>query len=147
MLKACRLIYATAALTFMLCVTGLALSGEAQAQQCVDNGDGTVTHKTTGLMWQKDTGGPMNWDEAMSYASALSLGGHSGWRLAERRTLEDMFYSPCRKIINSVGDFYWSATLKPSDPNQAGVVHFGKGRTGFSIMSASYYVHAVRYVE
>ena len=31
MRKACRLIYATAALAFMLCLTGLVMSGEAQA--------------------------------------------------------------------------------------------------------------------
>ncbi len=142
----CKLI-GTTAIIFMFCLAWLVMTSTASAQQCVDNGDGTVTHKTTGLMWQKDTAGPMNWDEAMSYASALSLGGHSGWRLAEMHTLQDMFYSPCRKIINLVGDYYWSATTKPSDPNQAGVVHFGKGRTFFGIMTASCYVRAVRYVE
>ncbi len=81
MRKMWRKIFTTVALAFMLCLTGLVMSGTVLAQQCVDNGDGTVTDKGAGLMWQKATAGPMDWHTAMSYASSLSLGGHSDWRL------------------------------------------------------------------
>jgi len=47
-----------------------------------DNGDGTVTDNTTGLMWQKqDDGEQRTWKEAMAYAKALALAGHTDWRL------------------------------------------------------------------
>ena len=46
-----------------------------------DNGDGTVTDNVTGLMWQKDMGSKMSFDEASGVASALRLGGYSDWRV------------------------------------------------------------------
>jgi hypothetical protein len=44
----------TATLAFMLCLTGLVISGEAQTEMFVDNGNGTVTDTRMGLMWTKD---------------------------------------------------------------------------------------------
>ena len=46
-----------------------------------DNGDGTVTDRVTGLMWQKTDGGEMTWEKAKEYARNLQLGGHKDWRL------------------------------------------------------------------
>jgi hypothetical protein len=47
-----------------------------------DNGDGTVTDLSTGLMWQKT---PPNehytWDQAATYAEKLQLAGHDDWRM------------------------------------------------------------------
>ncbi len=40
-MKMWRRLFGTAALAFLLCLTGLALSGEAQAQQRLDNADKT----------------------------------------------------------------------------------------------------------
>ena len=35
-----------------------------------DNGDGTITDRATGLMWQKaDSGKGMNWEPALAYAA------------------------------------------------------------------------------
>lgn len=46
-----------------------------------DNGDGTVTDLTTGLMWQKDPGPKKTFREAVAGASACRLAGHDDWRL------------------------------------------------------------------
>jgi alkyl sulfatase BDS1-like metallo-beta-lactamase superfamily hydrolase len=46
-------------LAFLFCLTGLIMSGAAFAERCVDNGDGTVTDKGPGLIWQKATAGPV----------------------------------------------------------------------------------------
>ncbi len=97
---------ATMAITF--CLAGLIVSGTALAQQCVDNGNGTVTDKGAGLMWQKATAGPMNWDAAMSYPSGLSLGGHSGWRLPNMDELLNLYRSPCKSLMEVVLSYYWS---------------------------------------
>ncbi len=65
----------TGFLATMFCVAVLFMSGEAQAiEQCLVT-DETVTDNHAGLLWQKETASPMNWDSAMSYAASLSLGG------------------------------------------------------------------------
>ncbi len=46
-----------------------------------DNGDGTVTDLNTNLMWAKDPGAKVTYDEAIAGAAALRLGGYSDWRL------------------------------------------------------------------
>ena len=47
----------------------------------VDNGDGTVTDLTTGLMWQKTPGGKTTYTEAAAHAETFQLGGYDDWRL------------------------------------------------------------------
>lgn len=46
-----------------------------------DNGDGTVTDLTTGLMWQQDPGEKMTYDQAESGISSFNLAGYSDWQL------------------------------------------------------------------
>lgn len=94
----------------MLCLTGLVMSGTAFADRCVDNGDGTITDNGAGLMWQKATDGRMNWNDAMSYASGLSLGGHSGWRLPNKDELVGLYNSECKNLMNVRSVRYWSST-------------------------------------
>jgi len=48
-----------------------------------DNGNGTVAHALTGLIWQRDVDKwpDMTWVEANVYCRDLSLAGHDDWRL------------------------------------------------------------------
>ena len=46
-----------------------------------DNGNGTVTDKVTGLIWQQDMGTKMSWDEARSHAQKSRLAGYTDWRM------------------------------------------------------------------
>ena len=113
------------AMAFMLCLTGLVMSGTAfgaGGQQCEDNGDGTVTDNGTGLMWQKTTAGKMNWYDAMSYASGLSLGGHSGWRLPSKDELKGLYNSECKKLMDVQSSYYWSSTTGVYGKNGAWLV-------------------------
>jgi hypothetical protein len=103
----------------------------------VDNGDGTVTDRTTGLMWQQgDSGKGLNWQEALAYAEGLELAGHDDWRLPNVKELESLVdytrapdatgsaaISPllhCTPITNEAGlaDFpwYWSSTTHLDGP-------------------------------
>ncbi len=144
-MKMWKKIFTTVALAFMLCLTGLAMSGTVLAQMtCVDNGDGTVTDNGAGLMWQKATAGSMNWYDAMIYASSLSLGGHSDWRLPSRIELERLYRSPCKSIMEVVFSNYWSSDTHPTLPSGAWLVHFGPGSAYYGDKSLSYYVRAVR---
>ncbi|MFC1991686.1 DUF1566 domain-containing protein [Chloroflexota bacterium] len=52
-----------------------------------DNGDGTVTDLNTGLMWQKDTGVKMTWEEAALGADSFRLGGYTDWRMSSIKEL------------------------------------------------------------
>ncbi|MDP7492705.1 MAG: DUF1566 domain-containing protein [Candidatus Undinarchaeales archaeon] len=47
----------------------------------IDNGDGTVTDLNTGLMWQKDPGDKVTFDDALTIADTLELAGHDDWRV------------------------------------------------------------------
>lgn len=46
-----------------------------------DNGDGTISDLTTGLMWARERGEKMTWDTAVSGAADYRLGGYNDWRL------------------------------------------------------------------
>ena len=48
----------------------------------LNNGDGTITDRKSGLMWaKKDNGIPINWPNALSYCHNYSGGGHDDWRM------------------------------------------------------------------
>jgi hypothetical protein len=61
------------------------------APSYTDNGDGTITDNVTGLMWQKspdtdedgdiDANDKLTYDEALTGAGTLGLGGYNDWRL------------------------------------------------------------------
>jgi hypothetical protein len=57
----------------------------------IDNGDGTVTDTSTGLMWQQATDpGFYAWEQALAYCENLNLGGHDDWRLPNRNELQSL---------------------------------------------------------
>ena len=57
--------------------------GSAQAV-LIDNGDGTITDTSAGLMWLKDSTSfqSVSWDSAKTWADSLDFAGYSDWRLA-----------------------------------------------------------------
>lgn len=57
----------------------------------VDNADGTVTDRATGLMWaQADSGSGMLWQAALDYAEGSSLAGYNDWRLPNAKELQSI---------------------------------------------------------
>lgn len=100
-----------------------------------DNGDGTITDSSTGLMWQKnDSNDSLNWEYALAYAEDLTLAGYSDWRLPNTKELQsivDYTRSPdstdspaidsvfnCTAITNEAGQIdypcYWTGTTHTS---------------------------------
>jgi hypothetical protein len=117
----------------------------------VDNGDGTVTDSTTGLMWMKnDNGAGILWENALSYAEGLEYAGYTDWRLPNAKELQsiiDYTRSPdstnsaaidtmfnCTPITNEAGEtdypYYWSGTthcsLSPTNGAWAAYLSFGR---------------------
>jgi len=116
---------------FVLCVRGNPAYGKNGFH---DNGDGTITDRTTGLTWSKaDSGKGMNWQAALAWVqqkNAAKFLGHDDWRLPsvkELQSLVDYTRSPDTSrspaidpvfagtvITNEARQvdwpFYWSAT-------------------------------------
>ncbi|MEX0331525.1 MAG: DUF1566 domain-containing protein [Puniceicoccaceae bacterium] len=80
---------------FVRCVRGGNAYGE---NNYIDNGDGTITDLSTGLMWMKgDSGEALDWIEALNWAENLEHAGYDDWRLPnpkELHTLVDYTRAP-----------------------------------------------------
>ena len=136
MRKMWRKIIGTAALALMFCLTGLVMSGEAQAQRFVDNGNGTVTDTATNLMWTKDAnpfGNDLRWDDAMAGCGSFSISGIGGWRLPSKDELIVLSHalSGGHPFTGFQPSSYWSSTADAVDKKYALVVYMGNGFVGY----------------
>ena len=116
----------------------------------VDNGDGTVTDRSTGLMWMQDDSGSLgaghgadgrlDWQQALEWAENLTYAGYSDWRLPNAKELHsivDYTRSPattgsaaidpifhCTPITGEDGradyGFYWTSTTHLHGPTVGG---------------------------
>jgi hypothetical protein len=102
-----------------------------------DNGDGTVTDKSTGLMWQKNAShAEFDWEEALNFCSQQSTGGYLDWRMPTIKELQSLVdysrTSPAINILFFPGCFsypYWSSTTNFASTytNMAFSVDFNDG--------------------
>jgi hypothetical protein len=53
-----------------------------------DNSDGTISDMNTGLMWVKDPGTKLTYDQAVSGAASFNLAGYDDWRLP---TIQELY--------------------------------------------------------
>jgi hypothetical protein len=111
----------------------------------LDNGDGTVIDRLTGLTWLKHANcfGPQNWANALASANGLAQGScdltdgsvAGDWRLPNLRELQSLIdYEnsspalPTRHPFTGVLTlFYWSSTTDAAAPNQAWHVFLSTG--------------------
>ncbi len=97
-----------------------------------DNGNGTITDKTTSLIWEKEIS-PNNFTyaEAISYCNELGLANQSDWHLPSAIELLSLvnhgISNPASTFPNTPSEFFWSSTLVAGDANQAGSVFFSFG--------------------
>lgn len=115
----------------------------------IDNGDGTLTHRKTGLMWKQcpegytttttlcDTYSPpssivQSWNIALSLAEQSTFANYTDWRLPNIKELMTLVERQCHSpAINQeifpseVGTYYWTST--PSGGNTAWMVDFATG--------------------
>jgi Protein of unknown function (DUF1566) len=133
-----------------------AVRGESLADNnFVDNGDGTVTDTSTGLMWQQATGlGTYKWQEALAYCENLLLAGYSDWRLPDKNELQIIVdytrYDPCINIDvfpQTASSRYWSSTANENSTDFAWIVDFYDGNTGGGFKLNGTYRNWVRAVR
>lgn len=136
-------------------------------EQFNDNGDGSITDLTTGLVWQETTAdsngdGYITTDDKATWEEALTYCKESGWRLPNARELKSLVKReggvlPTDPLINPVFESqraeYWTSTSCASSPPEdqyytpdgAWPVSFQDGRSHWSDKSAnSHYVRCVK---
>ncbi len=144
-------------LCLALCAAGAAaaqtcnyggIPATAPASRFTDNGDGTVTDKSTGLQWQRCSQGQAwssgtcagtatahAWQAALQLAEAVSYAGQSDWRLPNIKELasivEQACYSPAIDLAVFPGtpsSYFWSSSYYMA--NDALDVYFSYGSDG-----------------
>jgi hypothetical protein len=97
-----------------------------------NNGDGTVTDKKAGLVWEKEKGKagdkpvPTTWRGAAQYCSSLSLAGHSDWILPSKDQLVSLWNDGGFRSRDS--SFYWSSETDRYESNLAWIVSSKDGQ-------------------
>jgi hypothetical protein len=127
-----------------------AVRGGQCSSRFINNGDGTVTDISTGLMWQQETAGTMVWGPAITYCEDLSLAGYDDWRLPNINELQSLVdYSKTSPAIDTslfpdtVCSNYWSSTTD-AYIHYVWRVDFNYGYIFNDDKSRSYDVRAVR---
>ena len=128
-----------------------AVRGAPPLRGFVDNGNGTVTDKSTGLMWQQATApGEYTWREALSYCENLTLAGYTDWRLPSVKELRSIVdysvYNPAintRYFPDTLHFYYWSSTPNAYNTYAWGI-YFYQGDDSYQNKADPYYVRAVR---
>ena len=124
--------------------------GSTPSADFTDNGNGTVTHAKTGLMWKRCAEGlsgatcatgaatTVTWSNALATAESSSFAGFTDWRLPNLKELHSIVetcgYDPAinQSIFPATpapafGSVFWSATSSASDPAKAAIFVFGGG--------------------
>jgi hypothetical protein len=121
----------------------------------IDNGDGTVTDTTSGLMWQQATAyGPFRLYQAIPYCSNLELAGYTDWRLpaldellslVDRSRVNPAINITCFPDTVTTG-YYLSSTVDEGSPfiDNVYYVSFYSGSVWTQIKTVDFHVRAVR---
>ena len=105
-----------------------------------DNGDGTITDNYTGLIWQKiQNANILTWEDALMYASNLTLAGKSDWRVPNIREIqslndEKLVLPSFNKIFfpNIQSGNYWSSTSQVNTPTRAWDINVDYGIVSYN---------------
>jgi len=120
-----------------------------------DNGDGTITHHLTGLMWTKNAqqiSGTKTWSDALTACEGLTYATHNDWRLPNVRELASLIdYDMANPAIylnpfdNVQSDYYWSSTTYAFSTDRAWLVSMYDGYVVTNFKSSyGFYVWPVR---
>jgi len=132
----------------------MAVSPSATWAGFTDNGNGTVSDSTSGLVWQQTTApGQYLWGQALAYCEGLNLGDATDWRLPDRNELQSLVdYSRSLPSIDTTffpytntTSPYYSSTTAADDSSRVWCVSFYDGNVDALLKSESgYKVRCVR---
>jgi formylglycine-generating enzyme required for sulfatase activity len=118
----------------------------------LDNGDGTVTDRTTGLMWQKiQPTATMTWEQALSYCETFTLAGYSDWKLPNIKEIQSINDeskinpSVDKSVFSSfVAGKFWSSTSQYNAATKAWYMDFQYGIATYELKTVAMNVLCVR---
>ncbi len=93
----------------------------------VDNGDGTISDRATGLTWmQADSGVGLDWASALNYCESLEYAGQNDWRLPDAKELHSIVdYSRSPDTTDSAAiDPLFQTTWLPNGVNNSGQANY-----------------------
>lgn len=128
-----------------------------------NNGDGTVTDKQTGLMWQQCSLGlsgtdctsgtiaTFTWQAALATANSNTGNGYSDWRLPNINELASLTEDACSAPTTNetlfpatASSYYWSSSPYNLNDFEAWNVNFDNGVQAASAKNDSYAIRLVR---
>jgi len=117
-------------------------------QRFIKNNNDTITDTETNLVWQKNHAGPMSWQDAMDYASKLSLASYNDWRLptaGELFALIDLSKcNPATDFPETPSKWFWSSSSYAPHSGYAWYVSFDYGYVNNGGKNYGYSVRCVR---
>jgi hypothetical protein len=131
-------------LVTVLCLMVLSPTALRADDRFIDNGDGTVTDTSTGLMWARtDNMGHITWHDARLYCENIILSEYTNWRMPTIEELATLFDGSaegrttiCGHKVKSVPQielscgFVWSSEVRSDSgryPVSAMAYNFSKG--------------------
>ncbi|MGL0815302.1 DUF1566 domain-containing protein [Vibrio vulnificus] len=150
-----------------LCANGnenTAITASTPNTDFSDNGDGTVTHHTTGLIWQRcslgqswngtdctGTATTFTWQQALAAGAQHTMAGFSDWRLPNKNELASIVEYRCFALAinnqpfpNTTSDSYWSSSPYADFRHYAWYVGFYYGNVGYGSKDDYGHVRLVR---
>jgi hypothetical protein len=105
-----------------------------------ENGDGTVTDNFTGLVWQQSKAqNLMTWEEALRYASGLTLAGASDWRVPNVKEIQSLNDTKLIKpsfnknyFTNVQSGNFWTSTTMVNDPAKSWDINVDYGIVSYN---------------
>lgn len=98
-----------------------------------DQGNGTISDHATALMWQQSDDGQLrNWEQALSYAEGLELGGYNNWRLPNAKELQSILdYSRSPQYTGSpaIDPLFETSEIPDPDGHMGHYPYFWTGTT------------------
>ena len=117
-----------------------------------DNGNGTISDKATGLMWQKiASSDEIIWLDAIYFTEVLTLAGYTDWRLPNVLELLSIVdwteFDPCINhtfFPQTLSDIYWSSTTFVDNNVEAHAFDFGNSTLTKQVKNTLLFFRAVR---
>ncbi|WP_428560072.1 MAG: DUF1566 domain-containing protein [Solidesulfovibrio sp. DCME] len=111
--------------------------GDAVSSSFTNNGDGTVSDTTTGLLWEQEgSASTMSWKDALAYCEARETAGFTDWRLPNYKELLSIVdytkYSPAiYSEFSANSSSYWTSSTRYGYPNNGIYVSFDTGYASY----------------
>ncbi|WP_022851109.1 DUF1566 domain-containing protein [Limisalsivibrio acetivorans] len=140
----------------LVMIVMLLMTSQVIAELTRNGSNGTVTDSRNDLMWQDDSDAASftkQWQEAIDYCEALTLGGYNDWRLPNMRELlsiaDRSTYDPAidNTFQNVRSLLYWSSTTDAGNSYLAWSVDFNHGKSYDYLKLGHIDVRCVRSVE